>query len=316
MNTELKSIAAIGMLTSLIGTAAEAAIKKRVSFESQGKTLAGNLYLPDDYREGEKLPAVVITGAWTTVKEQMPATYAAKLADNGYAALTFDFRGWGASEGEVKYLESPAEKTKDIHAAVAYLSTRAEVDMQRIGGLGICASAGYMGDAAASNPRMKAFALVAPWLHDAAIVEATYGGLSVVNSLIEASRRAAASSEPVYLEAASTTNENAVMQQAPYYTDPERGFISEYDNRFNAASWEPWLTYDALKTASVQTKPGLLVHSEAAAIPEGAKAYAALSGKHVQLLMLDEVTQFDFYDDTESVQQATKAVVNHFKSTL
>jgi fermentation-respiration switch protein FrsA (DUF1100 family) len=57
----------------------EAAQIQRVTFESQGQTLVGNLYLPDDYQADQKLPGVVVTGAWTTVKEQMAASYAEEL---------------------------------------------------------------------------------------------------------------------------------------------------------------------------------------------------------------------------------------------
>ena len=76
-----------------------------------------------------------------TVKEQMAGTYAEEMANRGFAALAFDFRGWGASTGDVQYLEDPTRKTADINAAVDYLATRPEVDVDRIAGLGVCASA-------------------------------------------------------------------------------------------------------------------------------------------------------------------------------
>lgn len=314
MQKILAATALIGAFT--MPTNAEAAMKKNVTFESENQTLVGNLYLPDDYRDGQKLPGVVVAGAWTTVKEQMPTTYAIELADKGYAALVFDFRGWGESEGSIKYLEDPKRKTEDINAAVNYLVTRPEVDADKASGLGICASAGYMSDVAAVNPNIKSLALVAPWLHDADIVNAVYGGEESVSKLITLARDAKQSVKPVYLEAASMTNERAVMYQAPYYTEKDRGLIPEYDNKFNAASWEGWLTYDALKTADIQEKPALLVHSEAAAIPEGAKEYTRRAGENVELIMLDGVTQFDFYDQPEAVQVSINAVADHFRNTL
>jgi len=316
MQKLLTTTALIGALTLTLSSNSEAAMKKQITFESHNQTLVGNLYLPDDYQDGQKLPGVVVTGAWTTVKEQMPTTYATKLADQGYAALVFDFRGWGESEDATKYLENPQRKTEDIHAAVNYMTTRPEVDGDRLAGLGICASAGYMSDAAASNPNIKSLALVAPWLHDAAIVDAVYGGPEGVNGLIKASQDAESADEPVYLEAASLTNDQAVMYQAPYYTEKDRGLIPEYDNKFNAASWQGWLEYDALKTAEIQTKPSLLVHSEAAAIPQGAKAYVERAGENVQLIMLDDITQFDFYDQPEAVKTSSELVIQHFKNTL
>lgn len=291
-------------------------MKQSVNFPSQNQTLVGHLYLPDNYQEGDKLPGVVITGAWTTVKEQMPAIYARELADRGYAALVFDFRGWGGSPDSIRFLEDPTRKTVDINAAADYLVTRPEVAADKVAGLGICASAGYMSDAAAANPNIKSLALVAPWLHDAAIVEAVYGGKDSVDRLIAAAAEAKDAATPVYLEAASLTNDKAVMYQAPYYTETDRGLIPEYDNKFNLASWQGWLTYDALKTADIQQKPALLVHSEAAAIPQGAKEYAQRGGDNVRLIMLDNVTQFDFYDQPEAVTTSSDAVAAHFSATL
>ncbi len=291
-------------------------MKKSVTFESAGQTLAGDLYLPDTYREGDPLPGVVVTGAWMTVKEQMAGTYAAALADRGFAALAFDFRGWGQSPDDVQFLEDPARKTEDINAAVNYLATRPEVDSARIAGLGVCASAGYMSDAALQNANIRSLALIAPWLHNAEIVDAVYGGEEGVTELRETGRTAQQAEAPVILEAASLTNENAVMYQAPYYTEPGRGLIAEFDNKFNAASWEGWLTYDALRTADTLEKPTLLVHSEAAAIPQGAREYAHRMGENAKTIWLPEVTQFDFYDRPDAVKTAADAVSRHLEETL
>ena len=309
-------LAATAIAITLISSPAAAAMKKSVTFESAGQTLAGDLYLPDTFSEGDQLPGVVVTGAWMTVKEQMAGTYAAELANRGYAALAFDFRGWGQSPDDIPFLEDPARKTEDINAAVNYLANRPEVDSARIAGLGVCASAGYMSDAALRNSRMKSVALVAPWLHDAEIVDAVYGGEEGVTGLIAISRNAEQADEPVILEAASMTNENAVMYRAPYYTEPDRGRVPEFDNQFNAASWEGWLTYDALQTADKLEKPTLLVHSESAAIPQGAKEYASRMGEHATAIWLPDVTQFEFYDDPDAVETAADAVLEHFERTL
>ncbi|MGQ4809945.1 hypothetical protein NKDENANG_03387 [Candidatus Entotheonellaceae bacterium PAL068K] len=306
----------IALAIILVATTTEAAMKKRVTFESNGKTLVGDLYLPDTYQDGQRLPGVVVTGAWTSVKEQMAGTYAVQIADRGYAALAFDFRGWGQSPDTVQFLEDPARKTADINAAVNFLATRPEVDRNRIGGLGVCASAGYMSDTALQNPHLKSVALVAPWLHNAEIVEATYGGKEDVSKLIQISREAQASTEPLILEAASATNDKAVMYQVPYYTETDRGLISEYDNKFNAASWEPWLTYNAIETADKLKKPTVLIHSEAAAIPQGAKEYARRMGDSAKIIWLDDITQFEFYDQPKAVKTSSDAVADHFKATL
>jgi uncharacterized protein len=63
-------------------------------FFSGGVPLAGRMHRDRAAGVGRQ-PAVLVTGSWLTVKEQMPDRYAAALAERGYTALTFDFGGLG-----------------------------------------------------------------------------------------------------------------------------------------------------------------------------------------------------------------------------
>ncbi len=286
---------------------------KPIELDTRVGALAANLYLPEGV---ENPPVVIVTGAWTTVKEQMPAVYAQALADKGYAAVTFDFRGWGQSEGAVKYLEDPSRKTDDIRAMIDAVAGLDGVDGSRIAGLGVCASSGYMLDAAAGNDKLQAVAVVAPWLHDKAMATAIYGGEESVKNLLAAAADAKHAAEPVVIEAASLTNESSLMYQVPYYTETDRGLIPEYDNQFNVASWTGWLNYDAQQNAATQDKPVLMVASEAMALPAGAHQYLEAAGDNVQAVWFDGVSQFDFYDQPKAVQDSVNAISEHFGVNL
>ena len=107
--------------------------------------LAVRIHAPDDpHLDGEaNLPAVVVTGSWLTVKEQMPDLYAARLAERGFLAVTFDFAGFGASGGGLRQTEIPVRKMRNLAAVVDWLRCQSGVDGERIGVLGVCASAQY-----------------------------------------------------------------------------------------------------------------------------------------------------------------------------
>ncbi|MBX7482158.1 alpha/beta hydrolase [Qipengyuania qiaonensis] len=316
----MKLLAAAALATSALTGTAQAATKIPVTFESDGETIVGDLYLPDDYEEGDRLSAVVVTGAWMTVRQQMAGRYAAELADRGYAALAFDFRNWGESGGTRRQFEDPQSKIADIEAAAKFLASRPETDEERIGGLGICASAGYMVTASLTSSVIRSVSLVAPWLHDTSILADIYGGDDGMDALVrlgdEAGQAYAMTGQQTFVPAASMTDANAIMYQAPYYTEADRGMIADWRNEADPGFWRGWLTFNAIEAAPLLKQPFLMVHSESAAIPEGAHRFFDLVPAQKTELWLEAVTQFDFYDQQGPVTTAADAVARHFGETL
>ena len=311
----MKIPAAVALAAGLVASQALADPTIRtVTFENEGAALSGTLYLPPA-APGEPLPVVVVTGAWTSVQEQMPRVYAREMVERGFAAFTFDFRGWGKSgdlANQVRYKEDPRAKISDIRAAIRFVSTLPEVDASRINGLGICASSGYMVDAASGNPLVNRVGLVAPWLQNDELVRTVYGGAEGVAGLIAVSRAAEAKGDEIIPAAGPEGAEGVLMPIGGYYHDPGRGAIPEYDNKWNQASWEGWLTYRPADNPQRLDKPLAVVHSEAAAIPEGVKSFLDGFAGEATMKWLEEVTQFDFYDNPEDVRRAADVVAEHF----
>lgn len=106
----------------------------RVSFASGNLTLRGDLHLPRGVK-GRAPAVVLIHGSgpqdrhgYASVVELL----ARRFADAGVAALTFDKRGVGASEGDWESAGFEA-LAQDVRAARAYLASRPDIDAARIG---------------------------------------------------------------------------------------------------------------------------------------------------------------------------------------
>jgi fermentation-respiration switch protein FrsA (DUF1100 family) len=298
----------------------ENASSNRVTFESEGDTLVGNLFSPASGDGAPARSAVVVTGSWLTVKEQMAGRYARGLAERGYLALAFDFRGYGESAGKPRDVESPERKIMDIRNAVRFLRGLPEVDRGRVGALGICAGAGYAAVAAADQTRVSSLALVAPWLHDAALVETLYGGAEGVTERIAAGDAAAVRYRDIdvvdYVPAVSTTDPDAAMYGPfDYYLDSGRGAVPQWSNRFALMAWPEWLRFDPIPVAARIAVPTVLVHSEDAAIPDGARRFHQTLAGPKDMHWIGG-TQFDFYDQDPTVNAALDMVDKHFQATL
>ncbi|MFN3227713.1 MAG: alpha/beta hydrolase [Hyphomicrobiales bacterium] len=310
------TIASAALATALMSSTALASdIETRTfSFDSNGSAMAGTLYLPADH-DGSALPTVIVTGAWTSVQQQMPATYAREMAERGFAAVTFDFRGWGQSGDlpqNVRFEENPQAKIADIEAAIAFAATLPEVDAANINGLGICASAGYMVDAISGNPLINRVGLIAPWLQNEDLVNAVYGGEEGVSGLIELGRSAQEAGGMIIPAAGPEGAEGVLMPMGGYYYEADRGAIPEYDNQWNHSGWEGWLTYHPADNGALLDKPLAIVHSEAAAIPQGVRDFLGGFAGEATLQWLEDVSQFDFYDNPEDVTRAADTIAAHF----
>ncbi len=133
---------------------------KRVSFKNRNIDIAGNIHFPNGFDETKSYGAIVLATPGSSVKEQVGAIYAEKLAEHGFLALTFDPSYQGESSGEPRELEDPAARAEDIRCAVDYLMTLSFVGEERIGLLGICAGGGYAINAALTEYRFKAIGTV------------------------------------------------------------------------------------------------------------------------------------------------------------
>ena len=115
--------------------------RQDVSFMVDGVTLSGWLYLPQDL--AKPVPCVVLNTGFCGTKDFLLEKYALRFVEAGFAAISFDYRHFGDSQGEPRQIYSVSKQLEDNKAAVAFARTRSEIDAEKIFLWGTSSSGNY-----------------------------------------------------------------------------------------------------------------------------------------------------------------------------
>src|SRR5262249_2809390 len=110
--------------------------EERVSFKSDGLTIAGTVRVPDGVAPRERRPAfLVLHGFGSNMNSNNVLEPCAMLEKLGYATLRFDMPGCGASEGSKGRLIC-LDQVKCTSDALTFLAKHPNVEPDRIGAIG------------------------------------------------------------------------------------------------------------------------------------------------------------------------------------
>ena len=272
----------------------------KVTFRNRyGITLAADLYTPKD--AAGKLPAVAVSGPFGAVKEQASGLYAQTLAERGFLAIAFDPSYTGESSGEPRYVASPDINTEDFSAAVDFLSTRDDVDPERIGILGICGWGGLALNAAAIDTRIKATVTATNSYFDSMDAYAHYELRRQLNA-----QRTEDAKNGTYTLAGGVVDPlpdaapQFVKDYHAYYKTP-RGYHPRSLNSNNGWNKTSDLSYinTPILTYSDEIRSAVLViHGEKAHSRYFSEdAFRKLKGDNKELLIIPGASHVDLYDN-------------------
>jgi uncharacterized protein len=111
-----------------------------------GASLAGRFF------PGREQATIVLTHGYGGNQDELLPT-ANALHEGGFSVFTYDLRGCGRSTGEVTF---GAKERDDLRSVLDYLSTRDDVDRDRIGALGFSMGAATTIMVAGHDSRIKA----------------------------------------------------------------------------------------------------------------------------------------------------------------
>ena len=288
-------------------------VHEKVTFRNRyGITLVADMYIPKNV-EG-KLAAIAVSGPFGAVKEQSSGLYAQTLAERGFLTIAFDPSYTGESGGQPRYVASPDINTEDFSAAVDFLSTRDDVDPERIGILGICGWGGMALNAAAMDTRIKA--TVTSTMYDMSRVNANgYFDAMDADQRYELRRQLNAQRT---LDAKNGTYELAggvvdpLPDDAPqfvkdyyaYYKTP-RGYHKRSlnsNNGWNKTSSLSFINMPLLAYSDEIRNAVLMIHGEKAHSRYFSEdAFKKLKGDNKELLIIPGASHVDLYDNQANV---------------
>ena len=133
-----------------------------------GITLRGKYYQPAK----PSSPIIILTAGLTFLKEHFIDDFASYFQAAGFAALTYDHRNWGQSDGEPRHETNFHQQADDYSDAITFVETLApEIDPQRICVWGAGHAGGVVMPVAALDSRVKAVVAMVPFISGEADAE-------------------------------------------------------------------------------------------------------------------------------------------------
>jgi uncharacterized protein len=239
-------------------------------------------------------PLVVMAHGWAAVKEMNLDYFAAAMCDAGMAALVFDHRGFGASEGMRGDID-PERQIADYQFALTAGEAIDGVDSERMGVWGTSFSGGHVLCIAERDPRVRAAVAQVPTISGSTVTLRRRGADGLAALEREWAREhadVAAHRSPTYVAAADVAGHEVPGSTAPdtadaapvddlppaptgMYTDAERWrFYVElpeprrrtWRNRITLLSLERYAGYEPGRALGAVRTPLLVIFADADSI--------------------------------------------------
>jgi fermentation-respiration switch protein FrsA (DUF1100 family) len=303
--------------------------KNSITFKSQGVSLAGDLYVPNNFESTNKYPTVLFSGPFNQIKEQTGAVYAKKLIEKGYVVLVFDHLGYGDSEGDIRDNENSYIKMESIRDSISYLCTLNFVDKDRLYGLGVCASGGYVPLVAVTDKRLKAISTVSGMMDNKSSYFESIPKdmlLSLFHMANYARQKSYETGEIEYYDALNMENmpkdnegydyymtKRAGKQRYANYTHLAPKFLMENAPLTSAVDYAPYLYTPYLGIIGEKSLPK--ENEEVSPLHTGPLSvdFYEKASEPKELYVVDGATHVSLYDIDKDVQSAVDKMDEFFK---
>jgi uncharacterized protein len=215
---------------------------------ADGTALSGTFLPAGDGNQ----PVVVLSNPLTTLKEQYSGGIARELQARGIPALTYDYRGWGTSEGGPRQEFDPARFADDLTDVITTAKDLPGVDPARIVLFGSGHGTVPTASAASMDPRVAATVLQGPYLSEAGVAAYPKGWL--LEAWDERIRAADYSGGPIYRPAWPETAAEAQDPgfEAYFMGEAALGFSQAMNQLFDPGpTWQNTVTLQTFRHLAI-----------------------------------------------------------------
>ena len=299
-----------------------------VSYKLNGMDIAANVYTPAGYDPSKHYPAVVVAHPNGGVKEQVAGLYAQRLAESGYIAIAADASYQGASGGEPRNVDKPANRIEDIRGMADFITQYAGVNADHLGLLGICGGGGYSLKVAQTDKRFKAVATLS--MFNSGLVRRNgfmNSQLSTIQERLKAASEAraleAAGNEIRYAADAKITDEMADKMPFDLYREGHYYYHRTHAHpnstfRYTMSSLLDLMEFDATTNMDLINQPLLMIAgSKADTYYMTDSAFQLATGtKQKELFLIEGATHIQTYYVPEYVAQTMNKLNEFFGEFL
>ncbi len=185
-------------------------IREDVDFYSDKTRCSAWMYLPE---AKEKCPVIVMANGFGGTRENRLYEYAERFAKAGYACFLFDYRNYGASDGNKRQLINAKMQLEDWNNAINHVKKDLRIDKERLLLFGTCFAGGHVIWLSAHRKDVIATVAQCPYTDTLATIKAV-GAVYILKKLpfvIADLLTCITGYHPVMLKLGSYKGENAFM---------------------------------------------------------------------------------------------------------